>query len=140
MTLDSMSSPKGELTGIKHLDDLHQMFSDLLESLTEMIRDMNAPLEDQAERRSLLTAIERLRDSALMHFRHEEELLSKQQCPALEAHRLDHDRFMAQTLELMGRLEGGAAMTAACVRDHLYDWFHAHKRVLERATGLDTGK
>lgn len=139
MTLASKGSPAGDLTGIRQLDDLHERFSHLLESLTEMIRDMNTPLDDQAERRHLLIAVERLRDNALMLFRREEELLREQACPALDEHRLDHDRFMAETLELMGRLEGGAAMTAACVRDHLYAWFRTHTLLPDRAAGLVTG-
>lgn len=112
--------------GVTVIDDQHKQFFSMLDTIATKVADLYAPLEDEVERRAVLTVMEELRDYALVHFRTEEALMRDSNFPDLRPHRREHDRFIAEVLRLLGELECGTAHAPIHIRNFMHDWYRDH--------------
>lgn len=61
-----------------------------------------------------------------VHFRHEEELMSKFQYPAYAAHKKEHDDLTSQVTDFHARLQSGKTSFSLELLNFLRDWLINH--------------
>jgi len=104
---------------VETMDAQHKLFLKLLNNLDDEIQRENG--DEIVE-----TAISRLFNYAMFHFRAEEEILLKCGFPEVEAHRREHVFFVKQVKEMEASHQGGSRVPLGGVVSFLRDWFFHH--------------
>ena len=88
--------------GVKRCDDDHRKLFALIQDLrTAILRGKSAQIMDKV--------VAELEDYSIFHFTAEEALMAEANYPGLEAHRLEHQRFIDSLAKF--RLEGVASQS-----------------------------
>jgi len=82
----------------------------------------------------MVPVIQELQKYTVTHFRNEEKLLEKSGYPALAAHRIEHDKFIAKVQQFQQDLEEGRASTVEVIQ-FLYNWLLTHIKHSDRSYG-----
>lgn len=72
------------------------------------------------------------------HFRREEDLMRKISFPGLADHKAEHEKLLAQVLELQMKFESGAATLSIQVLHFLRDWLINHIGKSDKELALAT--
>lgn len=105
--------------GMESMDDQHKHFLDLLNNLGDEIQRQN-------DEEMVHTAIISLFNYAMLHFRDEENILSKCGFPEIEQQRREHRFFVRQVKEMEESHQRGSRVFLGSVVSFLRDWFMHH--------------
>jgi len=120
LTWDSSYSVK-----VAELDGQHQKLFSLINALYDAMR--------VGKGRAILGQIvTELGDYTQTHFQAEEALMEQANYPALDGHRAEHRRFIAQVSQYKKDLEAGTG-NAVAVAEFLKDWLTKHIRRLDQS-------
>ena len=120
--------------GIPELDEQHETFFTLLDTIADVAPDLYKPLDDD-EADDLMDVLGKLRDHALLHFRTEESCMEEADYPGLDDQEEAHDRFMADLTRMEAEVMNGTAMPAIKIRNFVHDWLRDHLLELDRPFG-----
>jgi hemerythrin len=104
--------------GSEEIDSEHAELIDLLNSLA-------ADVEAGAERESTLEGLDRLISGTEQHFRHEEEIMAREDYPDLYYHRRIHQALMNEIRNFRGDSEDGMKIGPE-VTDFIRTWLINH--------------
>lgn len=111
---------------VKRCDEDHQKLFALLNALYDAMR--------VGQGRSVLQQIVgELSAYTQTHFQAEEALMEKAKYPALPAHRLEHQRFVARVTEFQKDLNGSTGGNSVAVLEFLKDWLAKHIKKLDQS-------
>jgi len=121
LTWDSSYSVK-----VAELDDHHQKLFSLINALYDAMRVGKG-------RAVLGQIVTELGDYTQTHFQAEEALMEQANYPALDGHRAEHRRFIAQVSQFKKDLEAGTGGNAVAVAEFLKDWLTKHIKRLDQS-------
>jgi|ERR1035437_546172 hemerythrin-like metal-binding protein len=114
--------------GVRALDDQHGILMDTM-------NELRLALVRGAGREQVSEVLDRLIEFTRMHFSSEEQLLEQHGFPALQAHRAEHQRLLAQILQSAHRAQHGEEVQMRPLLAFLRDWYVAHIEGLDRQYG-----
>jgi len=129
------TNPKKEYTiGIPELDEQHETFFNLLNTITDVTQDPYSPLdEDEADQ--LVDVLGELREHALLHFRTEEDCMEEAGYPGLDGQEEAHAKFISDLTRMEAEVMNGTAMPAVKIRNFVHDWLREHVLELDKKFG-----
>lgn len=120
--------------GIPELDEQHETFFTLLNTITGVARDLYSPLdEDEAD--DLVDVLGEVREYALLHFQTEEDLMREAGYHGLEGQEEAHARFISDLTRMEAEVMNGTAIPAIKIRNFVHDWLRDHILELDREFG-----
>ncbi len=99
--------------GVKAMDDQHGILMDAMNDLRLTLMNGSGKARTNAQ-------LEQLIEFTRKHFQSEERLLEQQNFPDLPAHRIAHQRFLAQVREAVNRGEDGESVRLIYMLRALY--------------------
>lgn len=105
--------------GITRFDDDHRQ-------LLSTINELHSAMLDGKGSEALRAIFERLNWYTAAHFNREELLMGRYNYPDFEAHRAEHDQFIAQVLTLSEDYKSGGTAISPEVMDVLQRWLPEH--------------
>ena len=120
MTWDSSYSVK-----VAKLDSHHQKLFSLINALHDAMRVGKG-------RTALDQIVTELSEYTQTHFQAEEALMKQANYPALDGHRAEHGRFIAQVSQFKKDLEAGTG-NAVAVAEFLKDWLTKHIQRMDQS-------
>ena len=114
--------------GVRALDDQHGILMDTM-------NELRLALVRGAGREQVSEVLDRLIEFTRMHFSSEEQLLEQHGFPALQAHRAEHQRLLAQILQSAHRAQHGEEVQMRPLLAFLRHWYVAHIEGLDRQYG-----
>ena len=109
---------------VKKLDDQHK-------KLVEMINQLHAAMKAGQGNAMLGVVLQQLISYTSSHFVDEETLMQAHGFSGLAAHKIDHEKFVNQVLDLQKKFQAGSVMLTINVMNFLKDWLVNH------ITGVD---
>jgi len=116
------------MVGVRALDDQHGILMDTMNELRQAV-------VRGAGREQVSEVLDRLIEFTRMHFATEERLLEQTGFPALAAHRVEHQRVLAQILEAAHRAQHGEEVHMHSLLIFLRDWYVTHIGSLDQEYG-----
>ena len=116
------------MVGVRALDDQHGILMDTMNELRQAV-------VRGAGREQVSEVLDRLIEFTRMHFATEERLLEQTGFPALAAHRVEHQRVLAQILEAAPRAQHGEEVHMHSLLIFLRDWYVTHIGSLDQEYG-----
>jgi hemerythrin len=101
-------------------------------NLLQMINDLHDAMVQKAGSSVIDGVVARLVEYTKYHFTEEERLMKELGFPGCEAHRAEHQTFVAKTLELEGKLKKGEMDLSVQTMKFLLDWLKSHIRGTDR--------
>ena len=114
--------------GVRAMDDQHGILMDTM-------NEVRLALVCGRGRDQLSELLNRLIEFTRMHFATEERLLEQTGFPALAAHRVEHQRVLAQILEAAHRAQHGEEVHMHSLLIFLRDWYVTHIGSLDQEYG-----
>jgi methyl-accepting chemotaxis protein len=108
-------------TGVQSIDDQHQ-------ELIRLINELHAACLAGTATEKLIPQLEFIGRYAVSHFSHEENTMTRHQCPAAAQNKAAHAKFLADYQRMMGQAKSGGANTSLAIelKKMLADWLSAH--------------
>jgi len=116
------------MVGVRALDYQHGILMDTMNELRQAV-------VRGAGREQVSEVLDRLIEFTRMHFATEERLLEQTGFPALAAHRVEHQRVLAQILEAAHRAQHGEEVHMHSLLIFLRDWYVTHIGSLDQEYG-----
>ena len=111
---------------VKRCDEDHQKLFALINALHDAMR--------RGQGRSVIQQIvSELSSYTETHFRAEEALMEQANYPALSAHRVEHQRFVARVAQFQKDLDAGTGGNSVAVLEFLKDWLAKHIKKLDQS-------
>ncbi len=107
-------------TGNADIDRQHHSLFELANKLEEALES------DATDEDAIADAIWGLSDYVVEHFRDEEALMTESGFPTLRAHKLQHTRLAAQTLQLAADYFNGEEIAATRIGPFVASWLKEH--------------
>jgi len=114
---------------VASLDDDHKKLVAMLNQLFDAINSGHG-------KESLGKTLDDLIAYAKMHFEHEEKFFSQTNYPDFAAHKLEHEKFTQQVLEVQKKCKNGASGTLSLeLMNFLKNWLVEHIQGKDQAYG-----
>ncbi|RZI42643.1 bacteriohemerythrin [Herbaspirillum sp. HC18] len=94
--------------------------------LIEMVNRLHALMNEGKGKDVIGKVLHNLITYTHEHFRREEDLMRKLQFPGFQNHKDEHEKLLAQVLDLQHKFESGAATLSIQVLHFLRDWLINH--------------
>lgn len=104
---------------IKSIDDQHKILIDMINSFYDKITKNEG-------KEGMLTFIDGLKKYVLLHFSTEEKYFKQFNYPAYEAHKKEHDKFIAQVNDFETRYKNGKLILSVEITNFIKDWITNH--------------
>jgi len=101
-------------------------------NLMQMINDLHDAMIQKAGNSVIDGIVSRLAEYTKYHFTEEERLMKAHDFQGYEAHRAEHESFVAKTVELQEKLEKGRMDLSVETMKFLLDWLKNHIRGTDR--------
>ncbi len=105
-------------------------------NLLNMINDLHDAMLNKKGSAAMEGIVERLVDYTKYHFTEEEKLMKALDFHGYEAHRAEHEAFVAKTEDLRNKLKKGETNISAETMRFLLRWFKSHIRGTDREYSL----
>ena len=115
---------KSYVTGNPVVDGQHK-------NLFKMINELNTGIEDRGSYLMLSDTIEKLSVYVSIHFKTEEDLMSKYHYPEYLLHKQEHDNLKEQTAKLLRLFSLKKVDLTATISQFLSDWLQNHIKVTD---------
>ncbi len=102
-------------------------------NLLNMINDLHDAMVQKAGSSVIDGIVERLVEYTKYHFTEEERFMIELGFPGDEAHRAEHEAFVAKTVELKEKLKKGEMNLSVETMKFLLDWLKNHIRGTDRS-------
>jgi hemerythrin len=104
---------------IESIDKQHQ-------KLIDLINDFYDNLQKRQNKENIVTLIAGMKDYTCKHFMAEERLMKQHAYPDYEAHKCEHDAFIAKVTDLETRHNKGTLIVSFEITSFLKDWLKNH--------------
>ena len=104
---------------VKKFDDQHKKLVDLVNQLHDAMRSGQGNA-------MLGVVLQQLITYTSSHFGDEEKLMAAHAYPDLAAHKAEHQKLVAQVLDLQKKFQAGSSMLTLTVMNFLKDWLINH--------------
>jgi len=94
--------------------------------LVELINKLSDAMYKKEGNNVLGAALNELTDYTIIHFKHEEDAMSKYNFPGLAEHKKQHEDFVSKVAETKKQYEEGAIMLTIPLIDFLTNWVTEH--------------
>lgn len=105
--------------GHKFIDDDHR-------KLVDMVNDFHEAMQEGKGNEVINKVLDDLTKYTREHFRREEAEMQRIRYPQYLAHKLEHDKLLAEVSELQASMRSGKAMLSIKVSKFLRDWLLTH--------------
>ncbi|MFA6400255.1 MAG: bacteriohemerythrin [Salinivirgaceae bacterium] len=110
---------------IDSIDDQHK-------KLIELINDFYENIKNRSNDESISKLLRGMNKYTVEHFNVEEELMKKYGYPDIEAHKKEHDKFVAKVTELEEKFNNGKVIVSFEITSFLKDWWKNHIQVVDQ--------
>lgn len=116
--------------GVQLVDDQHKQFFRAANELAEAMWDGRG-------KEMVGKTLDFLADYAAMHFREEEDLMSRHSYPEISSQKRAHEIFNKQMKDLQTRLAGGESASNISIEllNGSCEWFRNHIRMMDKPMG-----
>lgn len=116
--------------GVGVVDEQHQ-------ELVRRMNDFMTACTQQKGKEVIVNTLNFLASYVIQHFTDEEKLMAANNYPGLEAHRKEHERFVADVDALLEQVRnmGPSALTTIKLNRTLVDWLLNHIQKLDQVFG-----
>lgn len=94
--------------------------------LIDMINEFYQNLQDRLPKEGISVLIKRLNDYIEVHFKTEEDILRKIGYPRLDAHIIEHEKFIKKVHDIEKRHNEGTLLLTVELTSFLKDWLKDH--------------
>jgi len=105
--------------GVKTIDDQHK-------KLIELINDFYEHILSRSNNENISKLISGMSDYIQMHFRTEEEYMTKFNYPDIEEHKKEHEIYVAKVKKLEEDFNSGKIILSFEITSFLKDWIKNH--------------
>jgi hemerythrin-like metal-binding protein len=112
--------------GIDQIDEQHK-------ELVKMVNELHQAMKMKMGAREAGQILTRLADYTVYHFKNEEDLFEQHKYADREAHKVYHDKLVAQVVEFKKEFDGGRAALSMDLMEFLTDWLRDHIMKTDKA-------
>jgi hemerythrin-like metal-binding protein len=105
--------------GIESIDKQHQV-------LVSMINEFYDNISNRSSRELISELIAKMKDYTVFHFNYEENIFKKHNYIKTDAHKKEHDDFVAKVLDLEDRYNNGGLVVSFEITTFLKKWLIDH--------------
>lgn len=105
--------------GVKELDTHHQ-------KLVTIINELHDAMRVGKSKEVLTPILQRLAEYTVFHFASEEKYMNNFNYPGYQAHKSEHDRFVAKVTQFQSDLASGKVLFSMELMTFLKDWLIKH--------------
>ena len=113
---------------VKKFDDQHK-------KLVELVNHLHDAMRSGQGNAMLGVVLQQLIAYTASHFADEEKTMQANGYPDLAAHKAEHEKLVAQVLDLQKKFQAGSAMLTLTVMNFLKDWLVNHIQGVDKKYG-----
>ena len=113
---------------VKKFDDQHK-------KLVELVNQLHDAMKAGQGNAMLGVVLQQLISYTSSHFADEEKTMQAHGFPGLAAHKVEHEKLVAQVLDLQKKFQAGSAMLTLTVLNFLKDWLITHIKGVDQKYG-----
>jgi hemerythrin len=114
---------------IKKFDDQHKKLVDLVNQLHDAMKAGQGNAMLGVVLQSLITY-------TATHFKEEEQMMQAHGYPELAKHKAEHEKLVAQVLDLQKKFQSGGSVLTLTVMSFLKDWLISHIQGVDKKYGV----
>lgn len=114
--------------------DVHEI-DEQHEKLIGLLNDLHQAMKSNQGEDALNSALPALIEYTRLHFAAEERLMTEAEYPDYERHKFEHDRLLAQLVNMERRVQSGEFVLTVSVMLDLHDWATGHIAGSDRPLG-----